>query len=274
MLRFAAFVAACSVALVVLAASSRSAAPRAEACTGGVGPLEWLTENSDLIVLGRAVEVGDAANHAPPATPTASRTSTPTATTGRSPGTPITSSSPTPIATMPVIVPSVDLAGIGMTLAVERAYVGGASANIAIDANVRSGIERELRDIEAGILRITDCRLDAFVARYHVGLRYLLFVAGEPDQYVAGVFIVDGQDVVLDDPELSRAATDRLYMSLDTYQRFFSGVPTASRYAGEVTLATDRVPLFRVLRAVAFLRGDPSIAPPETGSAGLASGRR
>ena len=82
-----------------------------------------------------------------------------------------------------------------------------------------------------------------------------------------------GADVVLDDPAFARAANDHLYMSPETYQRFFAGVPTSSRYPGEVTLAAGRMPLALVLRAIAFLRGDPSIAPPETGSAGLASGR-
>lgn len=50
------------------------------------------------------------------------------------------------------------------------------------------------------------------------------------------------------------------------YDRYFSGIAT-SEYRQVIT--ADRIPLTRVLRAIAGLRGDPSIAPPETGSAGL-----
>jgi hypothetical protein len=269
MLRFVAFVAVSSLALVALVLRSGSGAPPAAACTGGVGPLEWLTSHAELIVLGEAIEVGDAVNRAPTATATQTPTATSTPSRGKTTAkTASPTSTPSPFEPRPF-----DLTGIGMTLRVERAYVGGASGSIAIDANVRSAVERGLQDIEAGRMYISDCALDAFVPRFSVGVRYLLFIVNAPEPYTAGVFIVDGQDVVLDDPALVRAGNDQLYLSPETYQRFFAGLPASSRYAGELTLMAGRVPLARVLRAIAFLRGDPSIAPPETGSAGLASGR-
>jgi hypothetical protein len=58
-----------------------------------------------------------------------------------------------------------------------------------------------------------------------------------------------------------------------TYRRYFAGVP-ARIENGIAIITADRVPLARVLDAVTALRGGREIAPPETGSAGLAARRR
>jgi hypothetical protein len=55
-----------------------------------------------------------------------------------------------------------------------------------------------------------------------------------------------------------------------TYDRYFSGIASNE---DRTFITAKRIPLATVLRAVAGLRGDPSIAPPETGSAGLAAWR-
>jgi hypothetical protein len=76
--------------------------------------------------------------------------------------------------------------------------------------------------------------------------------------------------VLLDDPELQRSLNGLLLMQPATADRYFSGV---ERQPQSGFLTAPNVPLDMVLRAVAGLRGDPRIAPPDTGSAGLAAGR-
>lgn len=268
MLRIASPFALCAVVAVTLLVVGRTTAPPAQACIGGVGPLEWLTQHAELIVLGEASEVGDATNHAPPATATLS----PTATVTPSPGAPTASSAPR-VSPVPFTPRTFDLTGIGMTLTVKRVYAGQARATVRIDAGSRAGIEIALRGEEAGRPYYGGtCSLGDFQPRYRQGQQYLVFAKNAPDWYAAGVFVVDG-DAIVKDALLESANNGFINSSLETYDRFFAGIPASPYVTNSVYLVAERVPLSRVLRAVAFLRGDPSIAPPETGNAGLAASR-
>ncbi len=270
MLRFAAFVVACVVALVVLALWLPSGAPPAAACTGGVPPLEWLTSHGELIVLGEAIEVGDGLNRAPTATATQTPTVTSTPRRGTSSATPTS-----PAATPSTFEPRpFDLTGIGMTLRVERVYVGQVGSTVPVDWTGRSWYEKTLRDEEAGKPYYGGtCTLGMFQPRYRAGQRYLLFAQGNQEWHASGSFAVDG-DAIVGDSLLGGANNGFVYMSPGTYEKFFRGVQSRSYLPDRVDLTAERIPLSLVMRAVAYLRGDASIAPPETGSAGLASGRR
>ncbi len=280
MLRLSALATIGFLLAAALVASSRGDATPAQACVGGVDPLEWLAQRADLIVLGEAVAVGDAVNHTAPATPTSTPTRTPPvtptrtarATTSRTPA-------PTPRPSSTPFTPTrFDLTGVGMTLAIERVYAGEAGETLDVDAATRAALERTLRNEEAGIRYYGgSCGLGAFTLRYRAGQHYLIF-AEHPDGWpealhAAGVFAVDGNDLRLHDPLLGAGNNGFLHMSPATYDRFFAGAPAATYGTDTVYLTADSVPLWRVLRAVAFLRGDPSIAPPDTGSAGLAGSR-
>lgn len=270
MVRFAALVVACSVALVAPALRVGRGVPPAVACTGGgVGGLEDLAR-MPLILLADAVRVGDAVNRAPTATVTSTPTTTPTAAGAVTP--PATTPVSPPFASpTPPPYPGVDLTGVGAELSVVRAYAGVAPAHLRIDTRARADLEQRLREIEATRL-FSNCTPDRFVARYVVGRRYLVF-ATEPahgDIETAALYPVEGDNIVLRDPLLRQSYLGELSMVAKTYRQYFSSLPT---YEGSYGLAADRVPLASVLRAVAFLRGDPSIAPPDTGSAGLAAGR-
>ncbi len=87
------------------------------------------------------------------------------------------------------------------------------------------------------------------------------------------LFPVVGADLYTGDELLLQANNGMLYMDEATYQRFFDGVPALPRIIGKEYFEPGHVPLSPVLRAIAYLRGDASSAPPDTGSAGLASGR-
>ncbi len=78
---------------------------------------------------------------------------------------------------------------------------------------------------------------------------------------------------MLHDPLLTTTFLDTLFVTAAIRARFFADVP-AGIGSNDAFIEADRVPLDDVLRAVASLRGDASIAPPETGSAGLAALRR
>lgn len=135
-----------------LATSGHGDATPAHACTGGMSPLEVLAQRADLIVLGEAVEVGDAVNHAPPATPTSTPTRTPPVTPTRTVrATTSTTPAPTPRPSSAPFTPiRLDLTGIGMTLALERVYAGEAGETLEVDAAIRASIERDLRSAEVG----------------------------------------------------------------------------------------------------------------------------
>lgn len=238
------------------------------ACTGGIGPFEGYATEAELIVLVEAIEVGDGINHAP--TLTASATPTATATPDKSiTPSPTMPPAPTPYRPLPSPV-DFDLNGIGTTFAVKRVIVGSASPTFEYQWDYRARLESEIRIREAGAWSgVESCPLGAFTVRYEQGRDYLLFFYLSLNEYEGPLsawasFPVDDGYVVLDDPLHQQGNNGVIYGSPDTLARYFSGVR-----AEEGFIKQPRVPLNTVLRAIAGLRGDPSIAPPETGSAGL-----
>jgi hypothetical protein len=251
-----------TIFIAVLTHASGDGVPVAQACTGGLWDFQSASAEAQLIFIGDVIEAGDGVNREPTLTPV------PTAT--RSPySTPVS-----PPVSRPTFDIQVDLNGIGELFDVQREIVGHPGAPFALDGEIRRGIEREIRYINA-TGGFSDCEIDRGTFRYIPGARYLVF-AGQPPGVEFTLTLqrlhVVGADVVFDEPGSSYAP---FVVSRELYDAAFRGI--ASQPYGEspvLEITADRVPLTTVLRAVAYIRGDPSIAPPDTGSAGLASGRR
>jgi hypothetical protein len=260
------------VAAASLAAAAMLIAPTMEpgrsvyACTGGVAGIEHFAPNAVHVFLGEAIEVGGPTNSAPTVTPT----STPTAFVN----------SPTPAAASatvapPTYAPNVDLRGIGATFRVVADYSGIGTSEFVVDNELRSSIEQQLREAEAGKVYLSTCAIDAFVPRYTQGARYLVFTAEHVNgaYFGAAVFRVEGERIVFNDQGLAYANNGFLHMQRATYDRYFAGLPASEPVADAAYFTDGSVPLRNVLHAVAALRGDASIAPPDTGSAGLKTQR-
>lgn len=263
-------------------------APRALACTGGLS-IEFAA-GSSIIVVGDAIVVGDDVNRAPTLTPTATATVTPVPSPtsifrpgiGRAatPVSPPPGGGPTYPAGARGTPEGFSLSGYGVTLRVVANY-GGAhpelsgGAIVNVDAETRQGIERELREYEAGTGGISSCPIAAFVPKYTEGARYLVF-AGHPDIPEAGWFTtyrvrVEGGDVVLGGATIPASDAVALYMTAAQYHRYFAGVAAeVEDEYDDAHITADRVPLTSVLRYAASISGSAvKIAPPDTGSAGL-----
>jgi len=246
------------VAVVLSGALAPSFARPALACSGRVDVEEGAIRGK-VIVLADAVAVGDAINHEP------------------TPGPP----SPPRANTSTLVHRDVPFAlgGVGATLRIVRAYTIGVdiSQPLVVDHRQRTSIEQELRSREAGGGASTSCGLGDFTSRFALGVRYLVFARDDGNGtglYVISRLPIDGNDVVLDDPLAPFGSSPVANVTATLYHRFFEGIRAeVDDTRGFAKITVDRVPLAAVLRAVAFLRGDPSISPPETGSAGLAAGR-
>lgn len=240
----------------------------AQACTGGVSSLEWFAPRSEILILGEALEVGSGVNAAP--TLTATATAPPVTHTA----TPIFE---TPVPPVPTYGPvTFDLTDIGVTIRIVADYSGIGTSLLLLDRESRASIERKLRELESGHGYVDTCGIGAFVPRYTTGARYLIFAEPHTGNafHSSAVFRVDADRVVFNDDGLTRANNGFLYMERATYDRFFRGAVDGEELTdGTVYITTGSVPLNSLLRAVTHIRGDPSIAPPETGSAGLAANR-
>jgi hypothetical protein len=142
-------------------------------------------------------------------------------------------------------------------------------------------MERAMREIEAyrgPPVIFSDCPLEWNTHRYVLGARYLViygtYGVAAVDVDYAVRYRVSGNDVLIQQYASSTPLwyMESMAMGESLYRRYFAGVP-ASLEGGLAIIAAERVPLTNVLRAIAEIRGDPSIAPPDTGSAGLAARR-
>lgn len=167
------------------------------ACTAGIAPFEALAGETELIVLGQIVLVGDSTNRAPKLIPRA--TPTPDLQTPTMPPNP----------TAPAAAPGLDfdLAGIGATLKITHVFVGTPASELDLGWATRAGIERQLREREAGFPPALDlCGFAAFVPRYVLGAEYLVFMNDYQGILTSwGELRVDGDIVVLNDEGLNRA---------------------------------------------------------------------
>lgn len=245
----------------------------AGACIQAPSDFERDTRSAAFVALIDAIEVGSATNSLPPlptptATPTIAplTTDTPAATATRTPrgaktATPTETAMPT---WTPVAVPrSPSLAGLGATLAIVELYAGEAATPVRIDVYGRSKYEQYLREQEALILNSNSCAGSRPVT-YALGTRYVVFGNGANGVFATGVRVnVEGDDAVF--------GTGGLSMTEAAYHRYFEGL-AATIEQGYARLTVERMPLATLARAIRAARRG-TIVPPETGSAGLASGR-
>jgi len=247
-------------AAIAVAVVGSGGAGTAHACTGGIADLEWFAPRSGVILIARAVEVGDAVNHAPPVTLTPTATQTPAAVGTRVARYPVALPSATPTLASAPVVPEFDLTGLGATFRVLRVIAGEAPAEIPYLWDTRASIEQTLRRWEAGSTgEVSSCPLGAFIPRYQRGVDYLLFFMDGADSFAWASFPIAGDSLVLNDEGHLQAGNGYLRMSPETRARYFDGTEEGQ------TL----VPIEMMLRAVAALRGDATIAPPDAGNAGL-----
>jgi hypothetical protein len=257
-------VGAATLAVAAFAATSQHAPRAAVACTGGMGgPLQSFVSAGNIAIV-EAVVVGDAVNRAPlvTLTPTATATLPPTASAS---GTPVAAPTLPPPADGGWDEFKFDLTGYGATFQVERVLTGAPPPTIETWGD-RRALEYSLRRIEAGEQPSLLCPFAAFLPRYVLGMRYLLFL--DEDTFVS--IPLDGDDLYIDEP-FHGSANLLLMVDRETYQRYFPGVAVFGLESGiePYIITQSRVPLDMMLRAIAGLRGDPSIAPPNTGTAGL-----
>ena len=246
------------------AAVIRPDAASLHACTGGFyGPLEHLAQYPNIF-LAEAVSVGDNISRAPTLTPTFTSTATPGSNAARTP-IPTPPSPPDAPFAPPTASTPFDVSGYGATLRVLNSYTGDVAGLVELDWVSRGYVERAAREQDGGL--ISSCAPGQFSYRYQAGQQYLVF-AGEFEQLGLTTFArfqLDGTDVVVHDPDVTYFS-----MTADTWRRFFTSVPYEPfENSADGNVTADRVPLASVLRAVAYLRNDPRIYPPDTGSAGL-----
>lgn len=252
--------------IATLALPTLTSASTAVACTGGISQLDWFAPQAEEILLATVVEVGGPANRAPTLTPPPSPTPKPPSPFWETPP-------PTAFPTYDIgPAPDVQLAGIDAVFRVDAAFAGAPGTTLMLGQQTRASIERKLREWEARVSgNPSSCAIDAFVPRYELGGEYLIFREDSPDgEFTWAVFRVRNSMLDLNnDPLLMLANQNALYTTAEIYHRFFEG------YAGEIVDEADYarlrepVPLGAVLAAAAYLRGDPDITPPNTGTAGL-----
>ena len=115
---------------------------------------------------------------------------------------------------------------------------------------------------------LSSCTPGQFSYRYAAGESYLLFAGDEFEQLgmiTLSRYRVEGDELVTRDEDVYGLSMER-----STYDQYFAGISFLS-YEGStmVEIAVDRVPLDNVLQAIAGLRGEPVIIPPDAGNAGL-----
>jgi hypothetical protein len=151
---------------------------------------------------------------------------------------------------------------------VQRVIVGPPIVELELGWDGRAAMERQLREWQAGHPPfLGTCSFGAFVPRFVEGGSYVLFMnEREGGLNDWGILRVEGNDIVFDDDGLRSANNGALYMERDTFDRYFTGIASNEDHT---FITADRMPLAILVRAIAGLRGDPSIAPPDTGNAGL-----
>lgn len=249
----------------------------AYACSIAPSTFEENVRDASFAGVVEAISVGDGFNRHPPVPPyvVTEVPPTPIASVTRERGlqleTPTVAAPPSPSKTpSPSFHP--ELIGQSAIAKVVEQARGTARAEVEIDAEARRVYERQLREREAG-RTLSSCGLLG-PPLYDVGARYLVVLNayGGPHLYTARRLPIAGSDVLLG------GGNGSVDMSEATYRRYFSGI-NAEVYTQDygdgtsrrlATLKAERVPLVSMM---AMLRAETRIAPPETGSAGLAANR-
>lgn len=245
----------------------------AHACSAAPADFERDTQAAEFVALVDAVQVGGATNEQPRLpSPTPSPTyqppitDTPPATATRTPRG-VKTATPTetvPPTWTPVTAPTPELlTGIGATLEIVTLYAGQATSPVAIDAYGRAAYARYLREREALFPFRSSCE-GIHPEAYQVGARYVVFGLNVNGGFTTQTRIsVEGDDAVF--------GSGGFAMTEGAYHRYFDWLPVTIE-DGYARLTVERMPLATLARAISAVRRGV-IAPPDTGSAGLASGR-
>jgi hypothetical protein len=245
--------------LAALGGASRDARI-AVACTPGPQVGLGTAVSADAIVIARVVRAGSSVNSLPVLTPQP----VPTAMIGSPPF-----AEPPPLAEPYTF----DLTGYGATLEIERTISGAAPPAVEVGAAARAFMEQEVRQREAyrGSPTIfSDCPLEWSAHTWVAGARYLVFLSFSDEGATSFArYRLEGDDVVLThhpdtDP---RWPMEAVQMTTAMYARFFTNVE-GEVAGGSAVITADRVPMSAMLGAIADMRGEPSILPPEAGNAG------
>jgi hypothetical protein len=259
--------------LALFAATARNA-DKVRACSIGVSEFESYRATSQFAALVDVVAVGGAENAQPTLTPTATTSSTPTA----SAGTPALTPSPTEPAPPARARTPLDLTGYGATVDVVRAY-RGPSGRVQLDEQARESVERAVRHQEALPPDvIIPCEPGLGTYRWTQGARYVVFAQGAGSSFETiffGRFRVIGDEVILQDDSVAPEDRGYIVVGEETYNAFLGGVQ-ADRFENEpyYHIRAARIPLAtfeRMIRNEPPPVVPPPIVPPRTGSAGLRS---
>ena len=274
MLRALAVITVVAVALASASAIARPT-PRAGACSIAIAPFDYTAREATLVLIVHVDSVGGPENTAPTLTPTVTPPpfGTPTAIPRRSVTIfrPTATHTPTPGYTPP---PLPSLQGRGANVTVLRVLDGSAPPAFALDTAERERYQQDLRREEAGVR--TPCPPFA-PAYFEAGSDYLLLARqNEEGIRTARRFLIAGDNVVMNDPGAGEHR-QTLYVTGDTYRTFLSAYPAEVVGAGvneSATITAPRVALADMLAMIDGIRTGTTIAPPNTGSAGLADPRR
>jgi hypothetical protein len=270
MIRSVTFVVAVVVALVAAGTQVPRPAPVAEACSWVWPTLEERLDAASFVGVAQVVETGGPENAAPTLTPTATATTEPDET-------PLPEGTPAP---PPPDYTGPELTGFSATIETVESLVGLAGRLTRIDDETRRDLEREIRSFEALGMH-PPCPITLLRFRYAEGRDYLV-IAEDAEATGLNTLLrwqIDGDEVVLVDPDehvddlsplvVTREAYDRHFAGAEAL--FYEGVPQE----GYVLILEERAPLASVLAAIEDALGLSTavVTPPDTGNAGLAAGR-
>ena len=260
-------------ATLILAAAGWSAGPletnRAFACTPAFFTFDEHVQQAAFVGIVETTSVGDGVirePRLPTSTPLPEDSpvpiETPTPTNSQA------AESPVPT-TDPALWYAGELTGLSAHAVVLELIGGDAFAEIDIDMETRRSYERSIRLREASHGAPVGC---GFVPlTYEPAKRYVVVLERYVTPSLATVrrFPIVGSDVLF--------AENDLILSESAYRRYFPNVPADLRDWGDnsgrrlATVAADRLPLSEFMAMLKAMR--TAIAPPDTGSAGLAANR-
>ena len=161
------------------------------------------------------------------------------------------------------------LEGYGATLSVARLIVGTLPEKFDVDEKMRSRIEEIVRLYEAG--RGSNCPVSDVRLRYlYPGLYLGFFRETDAGYETLARYVVNGSGIIANHDLISDGGA---FLILDraTAERFFAPDLIVPLDSGSLVELQGQVPFDDLLAAIAYLRNDPTITLPETGTAGLLS---
>ena len=220
------------------------------ACSGGAIPLEDYVHHSDAIAIIHTTTVGNAENPQPAVEPNPNFTHVPGVT-------------PAPL--------SFDLTGYGAYVTVQQTVLGNPPASFELDSAVRTALEKDLRQREAG--NIAPCDPGFLLPRYGAAETYLAFLVLKNGQWetFGRMFIqgteaeVDGRLAELPDGREPVDGGPQLIVTQTDRDLYFADLPSvdygsfAPAYNNEEAWRIDvtRVPLDQLITAIEGIATQP-----------------